>query len=257
MNQPAIGASHSEVLPHIHHARTLRPFHWLRLGWEDLRQHPGASLGHGLLIATFGWVILLLTSTDADLLAAAVSGFLLVGPVVGAAFYELSRRRRAREATTFDASLDAAMKGARSLAWLGVILAALALAWAGVSRTLFHTVLDGSPLAITHSALSTVFDARNLDFVLAYLGTGAIFAVAAFVISVISAPMIFHRATSTGSAILASAKAVALNPSAMLVWAALIAVLTAIGFATFLLGLIVILPWIGHATWHAYRDLVD
>jgi uncharacterized membrane protein len=257
MNQPSIGASHSDLFPHIHHTGTLRPFHWLKLGWEDVRHHPGASLGHGLLLATFGWVILLLTTTDADLLAAAVSGFLLVGPVVGAAFYELSRRRRAREATTFDASLDAAMKGAKSLAWLGVILAALALAWAAVSRTVFHLVLDGSPLAITHSALSTVLDGRNIDFVLAYLGTGAIFAVAAFVISVVSAPLIFHRGTATGSAILASVKAIVINPSAMLVWAALIAVLTAIGFATFLLGLIVILPWIGHATWHAYRDLVD
>ena len=257
MNEPAIGANQSISLPHIHHVETLRPLRWLQRGWEDVRHHPGASLGHGLLLTALGWIILLLTSTDADLLAAAVSGFLLVGPVVGAAFYELSRRRRARETTTFDTSLDAAMKGANSLALLGVILAVLALAWAGVSRTLFDVVLDGSPLAITQSALSTVFDARNADFVLAYFGTGAIFAVAAFVVSVISAPMIFHRGTATSSAILASAKAVALNPTAMLVWAALIAILTAIGFATFLLGLIVILPWIGHATWHAYRDIVD
>ncbi len=257
MNQPVIGANHSISLPHIHHIETLRPLRWLQRGWEDMRHHPGASLGHGLLLTAFGWVILLLSSTDADLLAAALSGFLLVGPVVGAAFYELSRRRMAREATTFDASLDAAMKRAKSLAFLGVILAVLALAWAGVSRTLFDVVLDGSPLAITQSALSTVFDVRSADFALAYIGTGAIFAIAAFVISVISAPMIFHRGTATGSAILASVKAVALNPAAMLVWAALIAVLAAIGFATFLLGLIVILPWIGHATWHAYRDIVD
>ena len=68
--------------------------------------------------------------------------------------------------------------------------------------------------------------------------------------------MIFDRAVDTDTAILTSLKAVGTNPAAMLVWAALIAVLTAIGFASFLLGLALVLPLLGHATWHAYRDLV-
>jgi uncharacterized membrane protein len=75
-------------------------------------------------------------------------------------------------------------------------------------------------------------------------------------VSAVSAPMIFERAADTKSAILTSIKAVGTNPSAMIVWAALIAGLTAIGFATFLFGLVVVLPVLGHATWHAYRDLV-
>ena len=89
-----------------------------------------------------------------------------------------------------------------------------------------------------------------------YLGTGAILALVAFVVSAVSAPMIFDRPTDTGTAVLTSLKAVAVNPAAMAVWAALIALLTAIGFATFLFGLAIILPWVGHATWHAYRELV-
>ena len=75
-------------------------------------------------------------------------------------------------------------------------------------------------------------------------------------LSVVSAPMIFDRAEDTNTAILTSLKAVAINPSAMAVWAILIAALTAIGFASFLLGLAVVLPLLGHATWHAYRDLI-
>jgi uncharacterized membrane protein len=71
-----------------------------------------------------------------------------------------------------------------------------------------------------------------------------------------SAPMIFDRAADTKTAILTSIKAVGTNPSAMIVWAALIAGLTAIGFATLLFGLIIVLPVVGHATWHAYRDLI-
>ena len=69
--------------------------------------------------------------------------------------------------------------------------------------------------------------------------------------------MLFDRPTDTGTAVLISLRAVADNPAAMAVWAALIALLTAIGFATFLFGLAVILPWVGHATRHAYRDLVE
>ena len=75
-------------------------------------------------------------------------------------------------------------------------------------------------------------------------------------LSAVSAPMIFDRAVDTNTAILTSFKAVAGNPAAMAVWAALIAALTTIGFATFLFGLAIVLPLLGHATWHAYRDLI-
>ena len=83
-----------------------------------------------------------------------------------------------------------------------------------------------------------------------------IFAVVAFVLSAVSAPLIFDRGIDTKTAMLTSVRAVAASPATMVVWAVLIAVLTAIGFATFLLGLVIILPLLGHATWHAYRDLV-
>ena len=83
-----------------------------------------------------------------------------------------------------------------------------------------------------------------------------VLAVIAFIVSTVSAPMIFDGRTDTKTAILTSIKAVRMNPGAMALWAVLIAVLTAAGFATFLIGLAIVLPLLGHATWHAYKDLV-
>jgi uncharacterized membrane protein len=195
-------------------------------------------------------------STQIDLFAAAVSGFLLVGPVFGAGFYELSRRRASGQRATFDTSLDGALKNGKSLARLGVLLAILAIAWVLISRLLFEQALGGTLPSVRETFYRTIVDWNYYEFFVTYLITGGVFAVMAFVVSAVSAPMIFDRGADTRIAILTSIKAVATNPSAMIVWAVLIAGLTAIGFATFLFGLVIVLPVLGHATWHAYRDLI-
>ena len=243
-------------LPQVTHVAPLRPLLWLRLGWDDLRHKPGPSIAHGLLLVMIGWLIVLFFSAQIDLLAAAVCAYALVGPIFAAGFYELSRLRAAGLPASFDASLDGALRNGRRLAMLGLVLAVLVVAWVWLSGLLFARAFDGVPPSIGDNLYRTVLDWNYAGFWVSYLSTGAILALLAFLVSAISAPMIFDRATRTGTAILTSLKAVAINPVAMAVWAALIALLTAIGFATFLLGLAIILPWLGHATWHAYRDLI-
>ena len=120
---------------------------------------------------------------------------------------------------------------------------------------LFERAFDGIPPSVRDNFYRTIADWSYPGFFVTYLTTGAIFALLAFVLSVVSAPMIFDRAVDTNKAILTSIKVVGTNPAAMAVWAALIAALTAIGFASFLIGLVIVLPLLGHATWHAYRDL--
>lgn len=245
------------ALPQVAHIAALRPFTWLKLGWEDLRHNPGPSIAHGLLLVGVGWLILLLFSAQIGLLATAVSGYLLVGPIFGAVFYELSRLRAAGQAATFDASLDGALINGKRLAHLGVVLAILAILWALLSGLLFERAFGGIPPSVRDNFYRTIADWTYPEFFVTYLTTGAVFALLAFMVSVLSAPMIFDRAEDTNRSILTSLKAVAVNPAAMAVWAGLIAALTAIGFATFLLGLAVVLPLLGHATWHAYRDLIS
>jgi uncharacterized membrane protein len=247
---------HTPPLPRINRVEASRPLDWLERGWEDLRHSTGPSLAHGFLLAAIGWVILFACSTHIDLVALAVSGFLLVGPVFGAAFYELSRLRAAGQPTTFDASLDGAISNAKSLVSLGLVLAVLAVAWAWLSRLLFERAFGAELPSISEISWMTVSQWDYAGFFTTYMATGAILAIVAFAVSAVSAPMIYDRRADTMTAIVTSIKAVFANPGAMAVWAALISALTFIGFATFLLGLVVVLPWLGHATWHAYRDLV-
>ena len=256
MDKPIDAPYHTVELPQVAHVVTLRPFLWLKLGWGDLRHNPGPSIAQGLLLVAIGWLVLLFFSTQIDLLAAAISGFLLLGPLFGAGFYELSRLRAAGEPTTFDASLDGALKNGKRLAPLGMILAILAIAWVVLSGVLFERAFGGMPPSVRDNFYRTILDWNYMTFFVTYMSTGAVLALAAFVLSAVSAPMLFDRAVDTNTAILTSLKAVGTNPVAMLVWAILIAVLTAIGFATFLFGLAIVLPLLGHATWHSYRDLV-
>ncbi|HEV8259630.1 MAG TPA: DUF2189 domain-containing protein [Burkholderiales bacterium] len=256
MDKPMDAFAHSPGLPGVVRVGTLQPLHWLARGWRDFTANPGPSVAHGLILVALGWLIVLMCSTQIDLLAAAVSGFLLVGPVFGAGFYELSRLRASGQRATFDASLDGALRNGRSLARLGLLLAILAVAWVLISRLLFVQALGGTLPSVRQTFYQTIIDWDYYEFFVIYLSTGAVFAVVAFIVSAMSAPMIFDRAAGTRTAILTSIKAVGTNPSAMIVWAALIAGLTAIGFATLLFGLVIVLPVVGHATWHAYRDLI-
>ena len=247
---------HMPELPQVARVEPQRALRWLKLGWEDFRHNPGPSIAHGLLLVAMGWLILLFCSTDIDLLAAAVSGFLLVGPVFGAGFYELSRLRETGQAATFDASIEGAVRNGKSLASLGLVLAILAITWVLLSSLLFASAFGGSLDSVRDNFYRTILEWNYTGFLLTYMTTGAVLALLAFALSAVSAPMLFDRGVDTKTAMLTSVKALGTNPAAMMVWAALIAVLTAIGFAPFMLGLVIILPILGHATWHAYRDLI-
>ncbi len=240
----------------IGHVGVLRPFRWLELAWADIVENPLPSISQGLILAAMGWMIIVLSSSQIELLALAISGFLLVGPVFGAGFYALSRLRARGEAANFDNALDEALKNIGSLARLGVILAIIALVWGLVSSLLFQQAFNSQMPEIQVSFYHTVFDWPHAGFLVTYVATGAVLAVLAFTISAISAPMIFDRGGSTARAIMTSVKVVAKNPLPMALWAALIAGLTLLGFATFMAGLVITLPLIGHATWHAYRDVL-
>jgi uncharacterized membrane protein len=242
--------------PKLLHVSALRPLHWLSAGWHDLRVSGRASLGHGLLLAGAGLVLLLLGSTHPYFIAAAISGFLLVGPVMTTGVCELSRRVESGEGASFDASLDAWRRHHVALLEFGLILAAIALLWFTLSELLLRQVLPGEVTSFASIVNGGFLHASSAALIGAYVLIGGLLAVIVFVLSAVAVPLLIDWQASPTDAMRVSVRAVLHNLPAMLVWGVLLVALTMLGFATGLLGMIWIAPLLGHATWHAYRDLV-
>lgn len=244
-------------LPAVRHVAPGRPFAWMARGWADMRRAPAGSLGYGILIAAAGWIVLALAWNRAYLVTALVSGFFLAAPFLALGLYDMSRRLAAGERATFADTIDAWRSNTPSIALFGFVLAFALLSWERISAIVF-ALSFGDEAPMVEDFLASVFlSGRYLGFVISYVAVGALLAAVVFAISVVSIPMMLERPVDPATAILTSLRAVGASKGAMLVWAAIILVLTAIGFATALLGLIVIVPLLGHATWHAYKDLVE
>lgn len=228
---------------------------WLKRGWDDLKKIGGAGLAHGALIAILGAVLLMLGSSHLYLTAAAVTGYLLVGPVMTTGLCELARRREAHEPLGFDESLRALTRNPDGLVQFGAVLALIALLWFMLSGILLQLVLNTSVPSLAVALWGGAAHV-NLQQVLGYVGCGAVLAAIVFSVSVVAVPLIIDRHASAADAIRASLRATVLNLSAMFVWAALIVGVTMLGFVTLLAGMVIVAPLLGYATWHAYRDLV-
>jgi uncharacterized membrane protein len=243
---------HLEVV----HVPVFQPFVWLRDGWLDMRRHWGASLGYGALIVALGWTVLVFCGTHPYFIAAAISGFLLVGPLMSAGLCEMSRRYSLGQSANFDDSLEGFARNAPALFEFGVILAICAAVWFGVSALLLGTVFHIAAPDIRETLYRGFLDSTNRTQVIAYVVIGGVLATAVFAVSVVAIPLIIDRRASAGQAMRASVNAVFHNIPAMVLWSALILVLTVIGYAPLLAGLLVIAPLLGHATWHAYKGMI-
>lgn len=243
--------------PGIRQLPTLRALTWLKAGWADLRANPLPSLAYGLLFALGGDLILLTLLDQPHLFTVALSGFFLVAPLLAAGLYELSRSHANGERLMFIDSLRCYRSNGESLALFGLMLALLMLLWERFSAVAFALLSGGG--AFNGSALLTeiILAGEHLPFVLTWLLIGALLAGLVFTLAVVAVPMMLDRQTDVVTAMATSLRATLANPAPLLVWAALIVGLTVLGFATLLFGLVVIMPILGHASWHAYRDLVE
>lgn len=233
------------------------PLLWVRDGWRDLRRHWGASLGYGALILALGWTLLVFCGTHPYFIAAAISGFLLVGPLMSAGLCEMSRRYSLGQPASFDDSLEGFARNASGLLEFGVILAICAAAWFLISALLLGTVFHVALPDMRETLYRGFLDSTNRSQVLAYIGVGGVLATAVFTVSVVTTPMIVDQGASVGLAMRASIHAAIRNIPAMMVWSALILVLTIIGYGSLLLGMLIIAPLLGHATWYAYADMIE
>lgn len=256
MDKPASSLEQHFHLPHIREVDPARPFQWLKLGWSDMRENLGASLAYGLFFAAIGYVILSYAADMPYLFTAAISGFFLVGPLAAAGLYEISRRHEQGQPSSLIASLRGLTRHGDSLMYFGVFLGISLIAWERVSAILFALFYEGVVPDLTNFFRDVFLSGDYLHFVVAYLVIGGVLAGVVFALSVVSVPLLMDRDIDIISAGMTSAKAVGLNLGAMAVWAGLIVVFVAVGFATMMIGMVILLPLLGHATWHAYRDLI-
>ncbi len=228
---------------------------WLRLGWRDFRQAGWPSLMHGLIVAVMSLIIVEIALLFWPLLPGAVSGFLVVGPIIATGLYALSRQQEMGQPASVQHVFYAWRCASRCLLRFGLLLVLVATAWVLLSVLLFHFFID----AEINSALDFlryVFQQDDSVFMLWTVLAGLVAAVT-FAVTVVSVPLLVERDVNTPMALRTSVRAVAENPVTMALWALFILVATGFSVATFMLGFIVIYPVLGHASWYAYRDIVD
>lgn len=233
------------------------PLRWLLAGWRDFVRCPGPGLLHGAVIAAFGLLLVVFGRRAFWGLSGAVSAFLLVAPILATGLYAISAALERGERPGLRTALGAwrPREGRGRLIVFGVLLAAAGGGWVITSASLITTFAGGpvnEPLDFVHRVML----AEDSFLFEGWLMLGGVLAAPVFASTVIAVPMLMDRPVGVLAAVLTSWRVVMVNPFTMALWSATLAALTLAGMVTAMAGLVVIVPWLGHASWHAYRELV-
>jgi uncharacterized membrane protein len=224
------------------------PLRWLRRGWGDFRRAPGLSLLFGgvILLVSLGVSLMAWSLGRFALLALLLSGFVFVAPLIAVGLYCVSRELEAGRVPSLRHSFVLARRVVGQAGVFALAQLVILMLWvrAGMMVEAFVPVEPGSLRAL-------------VEFLLIGTAAGSVFAALTFAIAAFSLPMIADRDVDMVTAGVSSVNAVLRNKGVLLLWAAIIAVLTALGFLTAGLGLAVIMPWLAYAAWHAYRETLD
>ncbi len=254
-------------LPSVRAIGLTRPLRWLVAGWHDMLRCGWISAAHGLAMAIGGAIIVLFARDRFWLLAGAVSGFLVVAPVLATSLYALSRALERGEPADAGVVLKTWLNWQQQhvnkfdneywcLVQFGTLLALAATGWVITSAALI-TLLAPVPITSPLEFVRHVVLAKEGFLFELWLALGGLLAAPIFASTATAIPLLLDRRTTLMQAVLTSWDAVLANPLPMALWAALIMALTLLGLGAALLGLLVTIPVLGHASWHAYRDLVD
>lgn len=255
-------------LPPVRSVAATQPLVWLARGWQDLRRIGWLSLAHGAALALFGLALAAVARERFWFLVGALSGFLVVAPVLATSFYVLSRALERGEPADARAVLRTWLfwqDSHRGMRWdgdywclvrFGALLALAGTGWVLTSAALI-TLLAPAPVQRPADFLAHVVLADDSNLFALWLGLGSLLAAPIFASSVVAIPLLLDRRATLRQAVLTSWQAVLVNPLPLALWAALLLALTLAGLAPLLLGLVLVMPLLGHASWHAYLDLVD
>lgn len=241
----------------LSHAVDLRsPWRWIALGWHDLRRNPVPGLVHGLMLAVFGWLLLWAARDRFWLLAGAFSGFLIVAPILATGLYSISKADQEGRRAGLGSVLALWRSGDGRLVRFGLLLGLAGTGWVLTSAGLI-TLWSPVPIEKPVDFLRHVVLVPELGLFEVWVLLGALLAAPVYASSVIALPMLVDTTVPVSMAVAQSWRTVASYPGPMVLWALLIGVLMALGMLTALIGLVVLVPLVGHASWHAYCDLTS
>ncbi|MEZ5843932.1 MAG: DUF2189 domain-containing protein [Hyphomicrobiaceae bacterium] len=236
------------------------PWEWLAAGWRDLWTTPAASLSYGAAFAVLMGLILygLSVSSWYALVLALAGGLLILAPLLALGLYEISRRRGLGLPTTLGEALAVKPAAPLQLAYIGFALVFLFGSWLRIAFMLFAIFFGAMTLPpIERFVPELLFTSHGLGMLIVGTIVGGGLAALAFMISAFSVPHLMVSQSDALSAMGLSARAVVENPRAMALWAVLIVGVMACGMATMLVGLVFAFPLVGHATWHAYKAVIE
>ena len=231
---------------------------WLRAGWRDMLVHPVSSLAYGMAVFLLSVIVvggMFLFGWD-QVLFPALAGFLVVGPVIAVGLYQKSRAVQAGEPVTLNAMLLVRARSRGQILFVGVLLCLLMLLWMRAA-VLIYALFFGYRAFPGFDQVPAMLFTTGIGWAMLAVGTlvGGLFAAFAFAISAFSIPMLLTERSDALTAAGSSMSFVWNNVPVMVAWGAIVLLLSALSLVTALLGLIVIFPLLGHATWHAYGEI--
>ena len=232
----------------------------LRLGWEDFKAVPSHAVILCVIYPVLGLVLArtVLGYSVLPLLFPLAAGFALLGPFAALGLYELSaRRERGQDPSASDAIEVLRSPSFGAMLGLGTLLLALFVVWIATAQTIYVAVFGyGGATSATDFVTRVLTTSQGWWLIIVGCGIGFLFALVALCISVVAFPLMLDRHASAGEAMSTSLRVAAQNPVTVAAWGLIVAALLVAGSLPFFLGLAVVIPLLGHATWHLYRKAV-
>jgi uncharacterized membrane protein len=232
----------------------------LRSGWEDFKQVPSHAILLCVIYPVLGLVLArtVLGYSVLPLLFPLAAGFALLGPFAALGLYELSRRRENGQVpSAWDALEVFRSPSFGAMLALGALLLALFVIWIATAQAIYVTAFGYAAAAEIPDFVRRVLTTpQGWWLIIVGCGVGFLFALLALCISVVSFPLMLDRHAGAGDAMVTSLRAAAVNPVPVAAWGLIVAVLLVAGSIPLFLGLAIVIPLLGHATWHLYRKLI-
>lgn len=231
------------------------PFKWLAAGWRDFKQAPAIGLFYGACFVAMGWLLVQVFQSAREYTLALSAGFLLMGPFLCLGLYDVSRKLESGEKPSCTQSLMAWRSATGQISIFAAILLVLEMLWGRAAMIVFAVSFEGIPH--WDGTVADLLHGENLVFLISYTAVGSIFAALIYAISVVSMPLMMHRGVDAITAGLTSLRLVLTQTPVMVWWGMVITFLIVLAMLPGFFGLLIAGPVIGHASWHAYKQVMS